>query len=813
MLRALNYWHQKVHYTRTFVSASECRHILYKTPAEMNTNQNSLTEQNQTGDNARSVDTEQVLIDDSRLRIASMKSSDDDFKQFTTHPVKIDHVNVTSASVSTLLTNDLVALYLATIAASPMGKKLANFSYFRATLVLRFVVQGQPFAAGKIVMAATPMPKYGQGNGWNNLTTKVIKSLGKVNSMIVPHVALDPAKNGTYELRLPIVSPTGAYAIKNNSVGSYRLERIIINALKSGTATTPTINVCTYMYLENTDFEAITLTSNDFAAEKKKTGTLSTFANAVADTAKKVGEVVPVFGPAINLFSEVSSTVGNVLAFLGFSKPPAVENETFIINRFGDNYSQFDGLSTAIVLAGSAKTSMGLHAGYACGDSDDVLIDKIIAIEGLVNQFTITQASAAEAFLQVLQVLPTVYMTDIGGRALSPLAGTALPFSYWVGDIDITIEAVASVFHRATLLIAWEPNQPAATPSFSDALETLQNVTIPISGYTKTKITIPWKQNVAFQQTGLTLVTNTANNASCTNGEIYFFLVNPVTANGSTDGIDVNVYYSSRNMKFFGPNPVKLNEGGEAHFRWLDETLTMNDPPSTEVSFGKKTDLKLAAFRSFGEEYHSLKQLISKMNTVFQGSFVMNASVWEAVGLQWPNFPMSPCKSTTFSGAPAASPTFFHSFFEWYGTAFLGVRGGMRFSFHAGLNETGEEVAMKHHYHALHSTGVALLAMEPYVGGSVQTSSAAVSTAAIDYAWNVGNRDLGPLLDVVAPGQYPYDFVNTRQRFTNWWDYVMMNIATGQPVGTTTQVICTLVAGAADDANLSMFLGYPVIDT
>ncbi len=802
-----------MHYTRTFVLASECRHISYNTPAEMNTNQNSLTEQNQTGDNARSVDTEQVLIDDSRLRIASMKAGDDDFKQFTTHPVKIDHVNVTAASVSTLLTNDLVALYLAAIAASPMGKKLANFSYFRATLVLRFVVQGQPFAAGKIVMAATPMPKYGQGNAWNNSTVKVIKSLGKVNSMIVPHVALDPAKNGTYELRLPIVSPTGAYAIKNASVGSYRLERMIINALKSGTATTPTINVCTYMYLENTDFEAITLTSNDFAAEKKKSGTLSTFSHAVSETAKKIGDVVPVFGPAINLFSDVAGTVGNVLAFLGFSKPPAIENDTIIINRFGDNYSQFDGLSTAIVLAGSQKTSMGLHAGYACGDSDDVLIDKIIAIEGLVNQFTVNQASAAEAFLQVLQVCPTVYMSDIGGRSLSPLAGTAVPFSYWCGDLDVTIEAVASVFHRATLLVAWEPNQPAATPSFSDALETLQNVTIPISGYSKTKITIPWKQNVAYQKTGLVLATDTASNSAGTNGEIYFFLVNPVTANGSTDGIDINVYYSSSNMKFFAPNPVNINAGGEAKFRWLDETLTMNDPPQTIVPFGKKTDLKLSSFRAFGEEYHSLKQLISKLNTVFQCSFVnFDTNGFEAVGIQWLNFPVSPCKSSTLAASPGTNPAFFHSFFEWYGTAFLGVRGGMRLSFHSGLNEAAEEVVMKHHYHALHSAGVTAMAVDPLVGGVAQTTSTAVATAAIDYAWNVGNRDLGPLVDVVSPGQYPYDFVNTRQRFTNWYDWNLLNVATGKASSTAPQVICTLVTGAADDANLSMFLGYPVID-
>lgn len=727
-----------------------------------------------------------------------MKSGDEDFKQFLTHPLLIDHAQVTSASVDALITDDIVLLYKTNAAAGALGKKIQNFLYFRATIVIRLVVQGQPFAGGKVVYSAYPNPKNTLGNGGNSPVTHIPTGFGRVNCQIVPHIVIDPAKNASYEMRLPICTTSGNYSGTGSEMGSYRLERVIFNALISGTAVAPTMNVCTYMYLEDVDFEGITLLASAFTQEKEPGKTASTFAYAVSKGAKVIGDNIPVFGPAINLFSKVSGTVGDVLSFLGFSKPPNVENIAVPLNRFGDNYSQFDGKSTALVLAGSAKTSVGFSPLYGAGDSHEMLFEWIMKQKGLVQQNTISQAVAAEANIYTLYLNPAVRFSESGGnKCYTPMGGCVLPFTYWVGDFIVEIEVIASIFHRASLLLAWDPSNGGA-PSMQAALQTLKNVTIPVSGNTSVKVKIPYKQNMSYQFVSPGVATASAPGA--VNGTIYLYLINPVTANGSTDGIYVNTYYSTDNMKMFAPSTNNIKGLTES-------TIVLTAAPMvTEVEFGTKTDLSLAHYRAFGEEYHSIKQLTSKLTlaaTVVAAVAAADTNLeWSVL---WPNYPWV----KTNNNALAAGGTAFQNFASYFATAFLGYRGGMRMTFHAAQ---GSKIDMlRHHYFQLHQVGTQMVTspvMTPY--GADTTIPSVPTDAGQSYAWGVGNREVCPTIDGVFPAQHPYDFVVPRFQMTGWYDSIEQTVLTKQPTASDSLEL-SIYTGSADDASYNFFLGFAII--
>lgn len=397
----------------------------------------------------------------SRIGFSEEKSQ---FESFLTHPLLIYHINVTSATAATLVTSDLVTLYRTTASATALGAKIKNLSYFTGELAIKVVVQGQPFAAGLVNLAFYPQPDYTLDTNFN--VKDVPTRFSQVNSFVVPHLSLDPSKDCTYEISLPCVTPTGKFSlVASKPMGSWQLEIVPVVPLFSGTAVAASMSVCVYMHLQNTQFEGLTLLSNDFVEEKKEGGTLSVVASQISDISGSLVGLFPPIDPFLSLFSTVTGVAGQVLSFLGFSKPPATENFPVILNRFNDNYSQFDGKSTALVLAGSQKTALGLAPQLAGGLMSDNSLDHIVSLKGLVQMVPIPPSAGTGAILAAFPVEPTM-VRDAGlNYDITPLAGASVPFSYWSGDIIFDFIIVASVFHRLTLLIAWDPNGDIATLS------------------------------------------------------------------------------------------------------------------------------------------------------------------------------------------------------------------------------------------------------------------------------------------------------------------------------------------------------------
>jgi len=529
-------------------------HVLI-TLADFNSNTTNSGTTTTVGDNADVLQETAIVSPVERFRPSPVGATDHvDFMEYLTHPTKILHITWGTTTTNALVTKDLNAAWVAA-QTTFFKNKTANLYYYKGVFRIKIVVQGNPIAAGQLAFTFTPRP-YAPMLG---TTTHVVASSQMHNFRVLPHLCLDPSKTATYEIDLPVCTPNGWYSnAPSASHGSYMVEYFVINTMTSGTAVVPSASVCVYASLVNPSFEGLTQTlSGAFTKEKKADGLLSTAAKGISKMASYGSMLFPQIAPHLTLFSSVSGVLGDVLSHFGFSKPPVLENSHLVLNRTCDNYSQKDGRSTAIVLGGSQAQSLAINPGWGLGDLEDMDIAAICSKSGLVaNGLNIPMALAGESTLFYFPVDPGLQMGTTSSFYYTPLGGIANMFSYWCGDLDFEFEFVSSVFHRGTILIAWDPaGISSAFPSFTDALTTLKNVTVDVSGNTSVKITIPYKQPMPWLSVGGPLTRVNTATFGAGNGMIYMYVVNPVTNNGSTDGITFNVYLSSSNIRFAQPYP------------------------------------------------------------------------------------------------------------------------------------------------------------------------------------------------------------------------------------------------------------------
>lgn len=763
--------------------------------AEFNTNDTSGTVV-EMGANATVVE-DMSLIDTIALRgrvdpIGLVKS---DFNEFVNHPVKIYHLDWTNASVYSLFSSDLIATWRAAF-TSQMVAKTQNFLYFKGKIKIKVVVQGSPVAAGQLVVAFTPYVKSPMLG-----TPYAAVALGNtVNAKVVPHVIVDPSKSATYDLELPVCTPNGWYSFDSTYThGSYAMEVIPYNTLISGTGVAPTVSVCVYMSLEEPVFEGMTiLLSGNFVEEKKEGGTLSTFAKALAKGAMNFAGWTPVLGDEVTLFSKIAGTAGDVLAWFGFSKPPGTENNIFITNRTCDNYSQKDGKSTAIVLGASQSQSLALSPAYGLGTLDEMAFSTLCKIKGpIVIGAPITTALTKGTRFFSIGVRPTYCYSTSGPPVTyfpTPLAGVALVHSYWTGDMLVDFEVVASVFHRATLLVAWDPASNASPPTLDVALNTLQNVTVNVSGNTRVSLRVPWKQpmpwipviDVAASPTVMT-----------TNGNLHFYVINPIQSNGSTDAIQYNVYFSSDNIKFAGPSCSKLQN------KSVVTTLLSEDfVEETLIEFGPKTELSRAHLRCFGDESSTVKGVASRLSAYYTQQVSLWVASTDTITFALAN-QITPKTTTATTGSIAPNI----NYLSWFGSSYLAYRGSFRWTVgfdaqitSAASSENIKSITWHNVRGATRFPGEMIRSL-----GLSQSAKGAMES----YAWTQPNLDVSSRIDIVAPLMIPTDFVTGRTFHDFYTDSVYAAAAAATATQTTNATCETICNGAGDDGVFSWFLGFP----
>jgi hypothetical protein len=587
-----------------------------------------------------------------------------DYHLFASHPVEIDFRAWSTTTTYGNISTDIFATYLTTIASTPLGNKLKNLRFYNGNLKIKVVVQGSPYAQGKLVYSFDPYNIPYQ----DNIGLR-IQPPQKVRSMLLPHIEIDPSKNASYELELPPTSQWGVYHILGHNYGSWSWNFIAVNPLGSGTATEPSIGITTYFSVDDKHLSTLTFTS----VSSKEEGKYSSYFTKAANMSQTVAAVAPPrLASGLTLFSLVSSTVSSFLQFFGFGKH--VIQDVNYVHAFNtaNNLTLVDSKIDSTTLGLRATNSLSLSP-LDCPllSQEDQMLSNLMRRKSLVHQHYLSTSAAAGSLLISIPVVPNFCFgldspAVTSGYEPSTLAYCAMPYLYWRGDIDVTLEAVCSVFHRATILAAYFPNTLDSAVTYANAVQTVKTWVIQISGNSVTEFTLPWSQPEEF----LTLPTTLAStNIISGNGILTLYLVNAVTTNGSTDPVYINFYFSSKNMSFGHLNGLNSQSYGIVLSSAMAPTNIVSGETATDSLFFK---------RFFGEGHAvSVKELTNRMEYI-----VMTHDYTTRVAnstLKW-TFPAVGINDPSQLSASGDSNYVSVGIFPWVSYAYMGRRGSMNFT-------------------------------------------------------------------------------------------------------------------------------------
>lgn len=495
----------------------------YTSLAELNVNNNDVRSETTFGAN-NAVTAGEILGSVSEHVVESVYFGTEEYHDIINNPVEIgDATWTSSAPVGPLL--DVPDVLNSFVTNYPlMSDRISGFRYMEGTIRLTAIVQGCAFSGGRLILAAWPVNTLSglKRPTWNNIR-------------IVPHVIIDPSKSASYQLDLPMIGPSGMIDLKSTPY-SWRAMLYVYDELTTGTATTPEVNIELRMNLVNPQFRGkippqvlpYSLEQESLTPSKVFLGASRMFRRATA---------FPSLGPYANLVGNMSEEAGRALQMLGFSRPNVLETAVSNIST-GDAMTQVDGNTNALVLGRSQILPSSLSPELMNGKTEESDIAYLLSKATLVKATNFSPTTPSNTLVSFFHVSPGTSYPSFGTNpsVANILMDTCVS---WNGEITYSFEFVCSVFHRATILLAYSPNYHNTHPTYQQALTSLENINVTVSGNTHVKWIIPWRQAVA----------STAN----TNGTIYIYLVDSVTANGSTDRITLKVLADHSGVSFHFP--------------------------------------------------------------------------------------------------------------------------------------------------------------------------------------------------------------------------------------------------------------------
>lgn len=546
----------------------------------MNVNKNEIKDQEQLGANNEVTAgfIEEGFVED---EIENVYVGTEEYHDIINNPVKLlDSVWNPSDAIGTRLyeihdvLNDFLGQY------SPMEHRLRGFRYLEGTIRVSVVVQGAPYAQGRLVLCAFP-----NGPKTNDPT---VDHVSFNNMRILPHVLIDPSKSATYVLDLPIIGPSGMILLTSERK-SWWIGLIVYDELGSGTVTQPQINLETRVTLINPKLRGkVKPRAIPYGLETEALDSRSIIKGVVRGLRYATG--FPSLSTYASSFSNLSAQAAAALESIGFSRPNVLERNPHIMQT-GDVMTQVDGNNVSYVLGRSQQMASAINPNLMNGDISEMELDTLLKKAVLIRKLVANTTDPPNTLLGQFYVAPFEGYTNITNN---PSVANVLDktCSAWNGSITFSFEFVCSVFHRATFLISYTPDE--IPPTYEEALASTENINVTVSGNTHVKWTIPWRQAGATARNGHT------------NGRIWIFLIDSVVNNGSSDGILLDILADYSECHFHFPKVSPMTDYQYAVSAYSSDWIESSD-------FALKGDSRtLNGTIAGGDTVRSVKDVVSR---------------------------------------------------------------------------------------------------------------------------------------------------------------------------------------------------------
>lgn len=391
--------------------------------------------------------------------------------------------------------------------------KLDYFTYFRANICVRLLINATPFMSGRYWLFFAP---YDSACGRSALVGAPVTSPILQNCTGFPGIEIDLATNSPVEIEIPYCSPLSHYNLVNSFATMGECYLIALNPIQTGIAPVSVGSGASFtMYAWFKDIDLAMPTSAKTrvpvfikaqvgTTEEEKT--LSSPISSVADTAASTSALlsnVPVIGNAARTVSWVSRAISRTASTFGWNKPTSLESVAPYYNVPAKGYTNVDGIDNSSKLCAMPDNGLAYRSGMFSTDVDEMDISHVVSKSCIyisAINWEITQS--AKHRLHFAAVNPGVTGTkNVTTGAVYPttLGYVSSMFKYWRGGLKYRITCAKTAFHTGRLRIVFHAGVDDILYVTED--QNAYNWILDLSVSSELEFTIPYVANVPWKET------------------------------------------------------------------------------------------------------------------------------------------------------------------------------------------------------------------------------------------------------------------------------------------------------------------------
>lgn len=745
--------------------------------------------------------------------LSEMIQKSESIEMFLGKPYLLSAVQYTTATAAAA---NIYNLDIASVLSSvtQWANKIQGFAMMRGTFVLRVEANAYPFQSGGLLIHY--LPNYTDiANNSNHVIATTHN--GNLNVRYQhPYIELD-LRETVAEIKIPYISPTSFYGIKEN-YGDWG--RVFIDALcplRTGASGLTFAELSIFGYWENVELAAPSVPQVNMRETKEASGPISSGLRTVGKVADVLSQV-PFISEVAGAVSWAANIGASIASILGWSKP-RLDSAPMAVTRQTMRYAgTADGPDVSMPSAVIYNNELALTDSYSITKEDEMSFKFLLSIPSYKETLVWTTGNASGTSLYNLDVGPKTlcqgpFTKTYTGHTTTYYQGAPIyylsrQFSQWRGDIKVRGKMFKTQYHSGRLLLTWTPGTQVATaPTLATSILSYRQI-IDIREQSEFEFNLPYQCVAPY------LFSDEAPQYS---GKFCINVLNdlraPETCSGSVDIL--LFFFAGDNFEFQCPSYTR---GGSAPYTAQSgsgETLIKSGIADTEIH-GLTT---LYSKNCIGEHILSVKQMLNRF-TQLRAMAVGAGQVFNQSFINY--FPYFASMMSMTAGGALDGPIYGGDAMSWIMPMYAYCRGGTRFwiiqdsaSVHIsgvclpdlfiGSNTTYSGID-----NTFNGTSIGQITVTPYGTG---TRGDVPFQAPI-------NNDLGPGIHVQHIPYYSRYPVSHVYCLDN-----RVSLATGDPTFPTSAGFFTVNPGAsfsastiigrsaADDFQLSFFIGCPPVAT
>lgn len=717
--------------------------------------------------------------------------------------------------------------------------KLNNFSFLRANLKLKFVINASPFLYGSMRACYQPLASF-------KLETIVSgTAAGIANSEFIPYsqqpgVWLKPQHSEGAEMTLPFFYPR-AYLrsqVLQDMVEMGTLRMIIYNTLRSANGVSGQgVTVQIYAWAEDVVLAGPSV-GLALQADEYGTGPVSGPASTVAMIAGKLRSV-PVIGKFATATEMGAKAVAGIAKLFGFTNVPVIEP------TLPYRPSAFPQLASPEIgypvekLTLDAKNELSIDpSALGLEPHDELAIQNFATKQSFLVSVPWSTSTVVDTPLFTTKVTPSMVVGAQSTNTIfqfTPLGLISEMFRSWRGDIIFTFRFIASPFHKGRVRISYDPFN-AAVQTTADTGPTTFNKIVDLGQETEVDIRVPYQQALAWCYTylvynNLNFSTSATPALSFTdtfdNGILSVKVLTALTAPVSSSTVDMQVFVrGAENIEF--ANPKNLDNTFTALAVQSDEYSESREGMEMAVGTVSPDTVDQRSRQHFGENVGSLRVLLRRsfmVDALTPPSNTTTLGAWQIRQTRYPpyyGYDTAGLSAAQGTVVPASNFAFnFTSVTPWHliTNCFIAQRGSMHWHY----NYTGVDTTMSVSRRTSATTQAQSYVGIAPVGFSVNARGLLVNLADTSAGTAIVNQKTNAGLSVSIPNYSVFKFESTDPRnatspVTSGGRYdgsvfegVSFQMLAKPSNGDLDEGILTRYASIGTDYNVHFFLNCPTL--